>query len=202
MVEVQNKLTPIAETYPLMVETVSVLENEVETMQTGKANKDIVDGLNVRIENLEGTAGTKEEIETLDSRLDSLERDTTIMGNEVESVKNAVYDTGFIEVPLNDGVIQYGGTTYPKIRRFGACVNLAGAIKFTTLPNNSGTDTHVMKLPEQFRPARTMTICSPMSGGQYANWNIASDGNVTLLTYSLSNVTTNTWFPFCFNWMV
>lgn len=102
----------------------------------------------------------------------------------IETLQDSTNDTGWVNLPLSDGVQAYSEELRPKYRRIGKEVFLSGVIKGITEAN-----TVLGLLPEGFRPVRQSYFIAgsaTISTGQatFYNCQVNADGNVRITTHS------------------
>lgn len=125
-----------------------------------------------------------EDIESLKTRM-----------NAVESILNGtdLTDTGWITLPLADGIQAYGGA--PQYRRIGKVVSIRGAVKNVLAPGPLAT------LPEGYRPAYSVSYVQNTSMRSttcaiYARMLVGADGKIQVQAISDGAAfAADKWFP-------
>ena len=125
-----------------------------------------------------------EDIESLKTRM-----------NAVESILNGtdLTYTGWITLPLADGIQAYGGA--PQYRRIGKVVSIRGAVKNVLAPGPLAT------LPEGYRPAYSVSYVQNTSMrsttcAMYARMLVGADGKIQVQAISDGAAfAADKWFP-------
>lgn len=148
---------------------------------------------------------------TIFERVDLLERQMTELTSTVElqtatitsleetmdQLLQAEEDSGWLNLPLLNGVQSWGDSQVPQYRRIGNIVAIRGAVK-NILANN----TIIGKLPAGFRPARTTYFVQNTSIGMAweaattTRWKISNNGDIELQNISWdAEYGESKWFP-------
>ena len=102
-------------------------------------------------------------------------------------------DTGWVNVPLNTGLVSQYGSENPALRcrKFGPVITVAGILKsnYAFTPTND-TSHRLATLPSGYRPASTHNVVMQGSGSNRWMCSIRPDGNMYISRYS-NNTTTN-----------
>ena len=123
---------------------------------------------------------------------------TVVRHNQVDgaSVKTlaqpALFDTGWLPLPLGPGVIEYSAGSPPEYRRVGREVYLRGAVKGVAATPSSAL---VGTLPAGFRPAANIVTVQTTSGAFTANWQINPAGTIYVLNSQHAGASTSSWYP-------
>lgn len=132
-----------------------------------------------------------EEIEALKTRMDAAE--SAISAADLT-------DTGWVTLPLADGVQAYGGA--PQYRRIGRIVSIRGAVKNVLAPCPLAT------LPEGCRPAYSVSYVQNTSMrsttcAMYARMHVGADGVVQVQAISDGAAfAADKWFPIHCTFMI
>lgn len=119
--------------------------------------------------------------------------DLEALTDRVEALENQLTqeDSGWIALPLADGVLAYNDSLTPKYRKIGNEVFLNGVVKNITAAN-----TILGTLPEGFRPPRQQYFIggsATISSGEatFYNCQVNSDGNIRITTHSTGTYNQN-----------
>lgn len=122
---------------------------------------------------------------------------------ELESLNGKLYDTGWVNCKMGNGIVASGGET-PSVRKIGNIVFLHGTVK-----NNTSWETHdnIITIPEGFRPNLNV-ICIQSAGGTHRyKLQIKTSGgcmaaNFTNNEHGNYKIQTGTIINFCTSWLV
>lgn len=87
-------------------------------------------------------------VETVRTTAATTKSDLSNLKIEVDSIQPYVEDTGWIAIPLSNGVIPYSDNASPQVRRIGKTIFVRGAVKNVLEACTIGV------LPAEFRPTR------------------------------------------------
>lgn len=111
-------------------------------------------------------------------------------------------DSGWIDLPLANGISSYSSTQSPQYRKINNTVYIRGAVK------GIRTDkTIIATLPSGFRPTKVVSFVQNMSmSGGVANmvrWQVQTDGDIEMqyTNHSLSEYTGDEWFALDVNFL-
>lgn len=150
-----------------------------------------------RLDALEAT------VNGLNTDLSNLSRHLTSVEETVEELINAQEDTGWITLPLADGIQAYNAANTPQYRKIGNLVVIRGTVKGVTARN-----TVIGTLPEGFRPNKANPYVQNTSLG---TGNFATQTRITLTTtgdIKLEAISDNAvfgadkWFPIATMYLV
>lgn len=116
--------------------------------------------------------------------IEQLENEMTGVLTDIESLKAAaITDTGWLTLPLAEGICDYGGST-PQYRKIGNVVFVRGAVQ-----NVLDKNTVVAALPEGCRPSVSHnyiqnTSMRPSYLGMNARLAVKSNGDIVVETIS------------------
>lgn len=171
---------------------------EFEEMIIGKSVFDDVKVLQEQV------AEMQSDITQLAEAIDDLQednRDVVIeigdIKDDIDTINEAITDTGWKDLVLAEGVQSYGATTSPQYRKIGDIVAIRGAVT-NILANN----TLIGTLPKAYRPKKAYNCIQNSSMtddtkiGTFARWKIATNGQITVEAIS-ENATygDGKWFP-------
>ena len=157
--------------------------DQVANLQTEVA------ALTLVVNNLQST------VSTLSGSVSSL---TSVVNSHTTSISNlqsAVNDTGWITLPLADGIEVYSTGVVPQYRKIGKVVAIRGAIKNVLA---SGT---VATLPSGYRPSYSVPFVqnTSMRTGDFAMFSrmiVGSDGNIKVEAITDgAEYAANKWMP-------
>ena len=120
-----------------------------------------------------------------------------------EFLLGKVADTGWINLPLADGITSYNSDSTPQYRKKGNQIFLRGAFKGI---DSAETNKTIGVLPEEFRPPKGYPYVQNMStknGPNFVRYNIRSDGQIIMQqnSYPFEQGATNLWYPIDTNFL-
>lgn len=105
-----------------------------------------------------------------------------------------VQDTGWLDLPLINGVVSYTESNKPQYRKIGNKVYLKGTVK-----NVLSSNTVIATLPEGFRPVRTghsyTQNTSFNNGAQFSRIAVEVNGDIKIHSNSNNLYTAENWCP-------
>lgn len=134
-----------------------------------------------------------EDVETLKTQMTQAQTDIEALQSALSQA--SVSDSGWLNLPLTDGIEAYATTQIPQYRKIGDIMFLRGAVKGITAAVTIGT------LPTGYRPNKTVSFLqntSVRTGGfvMTARYTINSSGEIRLEFISDGAVYDATkWFP-------
>lgn len=108
-----------------------------------------------------------------------------------------VFDSGWIDLPLANGVIAFNEEQKPRYRRIGKEVFVSGVVK-----NISVFNTVIATLPVNYRPSKKVIFAIPSTATKFSRISIQTDG---VITYEQSNddiVGSGNWHSIACNYSV
>lgn len=192
-------------------ENISNIDNkmgELATLQTTDKSS-IVNAVN-EIKGLVDGADTtliSEEVNTLKTNVGSLENlnttDKTSLVNAINEIVNETLNSGWITANLTNDFALFDSNSQAKFIKIGKLVNIVFVVKPTKANNtlNSGTETVVFTLPEEYRPTTNRTILCQGSGTCVFQASVKSTGEVKIgryreeSGYSSTPPDTGVWLP-------
>ena len=114
--------------------------------------------------------------------------DVAALQEQVAALQAATADTGWINLTLQDGIVEHNASKFPaRCRRIGKLVRIEGAINGITVAS-----TTVAILPEGFRPSKNLYYIGARNGGETDTYELGSNGHLVLVdsstdTYIASN---------------
>ena len=134
-----------------------------------------------------------EDVETLKTQMTAVQTTLTSLQNTVATLQEKTNDSGWLTLPLADGIQPYGGA--PQYRKIGKIVTIRGAIK-----NVLGTGV-VATLPAGYRPTYSVPYVQNTSlrTGNFAMFTrmiAGTDGGIRVEAISDGAVfAADKWFP-------
>jgi len=116
---------------------------------------------------------------------------------QIESVQGQLTDTGWIDLPLSNGITAYSEEQKPRYRRIGKEVFLSGVFKGVTANN-----TPVGTLPEGFRPSKKIMYCVPSVSQCMSRISITSDGIITHERATVEPLNAANWHSIAYNFTI
>ena len=109
--------------------------------------------------------------------------------------KVSLMDSGWIDLPLADGITAYSEGQTPKYRKIGEIVVLCGVFKGVTASN-----TTIATLPAGFRPSKKHIVAGASVGQGFAKYSIETNGEIVYNRLSIEPVIAENWHSvaFCF----
>ena len=125
---------------------------------------------------------------TIFERLDVLE-------GAVTNLESKVHDTGWKNLTLENGVIEYSTNQRPQYRKIGKVVFIRGAVK-----NVLAKDTVIATLPEGFRPSNSIPYAqnTSMRTGNFAMYSrmiVNNSGGIKIEGITDGAAYGDKWFP-------
>jgi len=90
-----------------------------------------------------------------------------------------VFDSGWLDLPLSNGVIAFNDEQKPRYRRIGKEVFITGVVK-----NITAFNTVISTLPVNYRPSKKLIIAVPSTATKFSRISIQTNG---VMTYEQSN---------------
>ena len=84
-----------------------------------------------------------------------------------------VFDSGWIDLPLNGNTLAFNEEQKPRYRRIGKEVFITGVVK-----NVSANETLIATLPVNYRPSKKIIIAIPSTGMKFSRISIHTNGAV------------------------
>lgn len=106
--------------------------------------------------------------------MSTIYEDVATLQEQMAAVQSQISDTGWLDLPLAEGITQYNEEQKPRYRRIGNEVFLSGVFKGVTANN-----TAVGTLPEGFRPSKKIMYAVPSVSQCMSRLSISADGVIT-----------------------
>lgn len=103
-----------------------------------------------------------------------LKEQVATLQTQVAELNDKLADSGWIDLPLSDGITAYNDEQKPRYRKIGNIVYLSGVFKGVTANN-----TVVGTLPEGFRPNKKIMFTVPSVAQCMSRISITSTGVIT-----------------------
>lgn len=133
---------------------------------------------------------------TIFERLDNLENQVNILLSDIIGLEAELNDTGWIVLPLAEGITAYNEANAPQYRKIGNLVVIRGTVKGVTARN-----TVVATMPEGFRPTKANPYVqnTSLGTGNFATqtrMTVTTTGDVKIEAISDNAVfAADKWFP-------
>ena len=99
-----------------------------------------------------------------------------------------VYDSGWLDLPLADGIVAYSDAQKPRCRRIGKEVILCGVFRGV-----SGSDVIIATLPSNFRPTKKVILPVACVSQMIGKISVETNGNVLLNRTTVEPVIVENW---------
>lgn len=106
--------------------------------------------------------------------MSTIYEDVATLQEQMAAVQSQISDTGWLDLPLAEGITQYNEEQKPRYRRIGNEVFLSGVFKGVTANN-----TAVGTLPEGFRPSKKIMYAVPSVSQCMSRISIDAAGVIT-----------------------
>lgn len=123
--------------------------------------------------------------------------DVLQLQEQMAEVQEQLTDTGWIDLPLSNGITAYSEEQRPRYRRIGKEVFLSGVVKGVTANN-----TPVGTLPEGFRPSKKIIYCTPSISQCMSRIGISSAGVITHERATVEPLTASNWHSIAYNFTI
>ena len=84
-----------------------------------------------------------------------------------------VFDSGWLDLPLNGNVLAFNDEQKPRYRRIGKEVFITGVIK-----NVTANESLVATLPVNYRPSKKIIVAIPSTGMKFSRISVHTDGKI------------------------
>lgn len=114
--------------------------------------------------------------------------DVAALQEQMTVVQAQLADSGWLDLPLSEGITQYNVEQKPRYRRIGKEVFLSGVFKGVTANNTS-----VGTLPEGFRPSKKIMYAVPSVSQCMSRISISADGVITHERATVEPLSASNW---------
>lgn len=108
-----------------------------------------------------------------------------------------VFDSGWLDLPLNGDVIPFNDEQKPRYRRIGKEVFISGVVK-----NISANETIIGILPVNYRPCKKIIVAVPSTGTKFSRISVNTNGNITFEQSSDNIIAVGNWVSVACNFNV
>lgn len=120
--------------------------------------------------------------------MSTIYEDVLQLQEQMADVQTKLSDSGWIALPLANGITQYNEEQKPRYRRIGKEVFLSGVFKGVTANN-----TVVGTLPEGFRPSKKIMFSTPSVSQCMSRISINSSGAIVHERATVEPLTETNW---------
>ena len=123
--------------------------------------------------------------------------DVARLKEQMEDVQTKLFDSGWGNLPLAEGITAYNEEQTPRYRRIGNEVFLSGVFKGVTVNN-----TVVGVLPEGFRPNKKIMFTTPSISQCMSRISITADGVITHERATVEPLVMSNWHSIACNFTI
>lgn len=120
--------------------------------------------------------------------MSTIYEDVALLQEQMTAVQGQIADSGWIDLPLAEGITQYNEEQKPRYRRIGKEVFLSGVFKGVTANN-----TVVGTLPEGFRPSKKIMFATPSVSQCMSRISINAEGVISHERATVEPLTATNW---------
>lgn len=125
---------------------------------------------------------------TIYERVDLLEQNYNNLESDVMQIEEKMTDSGWIDLPLTDGITAYSEEQKPRYRKIGKDVFISGVLKGVT-----EKDTTVATLPEGFGPSKKVILPIASIGQMFTKMTVNTNGTIIFNRSSIEPVIEANW---------
>lgn len=120
--------------------------------------------------------------------MSTIYEDVAALKEQMTAVQTQLVDSGWIDLPLSDGITAYSEEQRPSYRRIGNEMFLRGVFKGVTANN-----TVIGTLPEGFRPGKKIMFAIPSVSQCMSRISITADGVITHERATVEPLVSSNW---------
>lgn len=128
------------------------------------------------------------------AEVEALKEEMSEAFNRISELENAQHDSGWLDLPLSEGITPYSEDQKPRYRKIGKDVFLSGVYRGAT-----DKDIVIATLPEGFRPSKRVIFAEASVGIMLSKISIHTDGKIYLNRTTVEPVVDVNWHSIACN---